>query len=245
LFFLFAYQTGKSPTGSMALHGGQNWRSGEIVSFPAWNEALSDAKLQADEEARYRRVIISFLHFCKVHHAPASILLAKSYIEEREAQVQQHDETARSALRWFVRGGKEDMQKPGQGNTVGKVVQGQTHSQEELTGKKISQKANMEKSSENVISTIGAPKTGNSVPSEISAELRRRSDHAPLAASDLGVADWERDLIVAIRRKNFLWRTEQTYRSWATKFAEFMLPGSPYCGQSWVGTSIGRKEHHA
>jgi len=234
---MFAYQTGKSSTASMALHGGQNWRSGEIVSFPGWNEALSEAKLQADVEGRYRRVIISFLHFCKAHHAPASILLAKSYIDEHEAQVQQRDEAARSALRWFVKGGKGDIKKPGLGNTAGKVVQGQTSNQEKLTSKKFSQEANLKKSSGDVVSTKGAPKTGNSAQLENCTDLRRRSDHAPLAAADLGGADWERDLIMAIRRKNFLWRTEQTYRSWATKFAEFMLPGSPYIA---VGDDVAR-----
>ncbi len=48
------------------------------------------------------------------------------------------------------------------------------------------------------------------------------------AAQDLGGADWERDLIRAIRRKGFLWRTEATYRSWGRKFATFLQPRSPY-----------------
>jgi integron integrase len=56
----------------------------------------------------------------------------------------------------------------------------------------------------------------------------KRADHAPKAASDLGGADWERDLISAARRKAFLWRTEQTYRSWAARFAQQLLPRSPY-----------------
>jgi integron integrase len=50
----------------------------------------------------------------------------------------------------------------------------------------------------------------------------------PLASSDTGGADWERDLIAAIRRKGLLWRTETTYREWAVKFAGFMRPRSPY-----------------
>ena len=47
-------------------------------------------------------------------------------------------------------------------------------------------------------------------------------------ASDLGGADWERDLIVAIRTRNFLWRTEQAYRAWGGRFAAFIAPRSPY-----------------
>lgn len=51
----------------------------------------------------------------------------------------------------------------------------------------------------------------------------------PLPASqDLGGADWERDLIVACRSAGFLWRTEETYRGWAARFARFLSPRSPY-----------------
>jgi integron integrase len=57
---------------------------------------------------------------------------------------------------------------------------------------------------------------------------RPMEEQAPKAAEDLGGADWERDLIVAIRRKGFLWRTEQTYRRWAGLFAKHINPRSPY-----------------
>jgi integron integrase len=50
----------------------------------------------------------------------------------------------------------------------------------------------------------------------------------PRAAADLGGADWERDLIAAARRKGLLWRSEQTYREWAERFAAFLQPRSPY-----------------
>ena len=50
----------------------------------------------------------------------------------------------------------------------------------------------------------------------------------PRAAADLGGADWERDLIAAARRKGLLWRSEQTYREWAERFAGYLLPRSPY-----------------
>lgn len=49
----------------------------------------------------------------------------------------------------------------------------------------------------------------------------------PPAASDLGTAPWERDLIRAIRERHFLWRREQTYREWAVRFARFIAPRSP------------------
>jgi integron integrase len=50
----------------------------------------------------------------------------------------------------------------------------------------------------------------------------------PPAASDLGGEPWERDLIKAVRERSFLWRTEQTYREWAVRFARFLAPRSPY-----------------
>lgn len=57
---------------------------------------------------------------------------------------------------------------------------------------------------------------------------RSRPMEPPPAASDLGSAPWERDLIKACRKRNFLWRTEQTYREWAVRFAWFIAPRSPY-----------------
>jgi integron integrase len=55
-----------------------------------------------------------------------------------------------------------------------------------------------------------------------------RSSHPPPAASDLGAEPWERELIKAIRERGFLWRTEETYRAWAARFARFIAPRSPY-----------------
>jgi integron integrase len=50
----------------------------------------------------------------------------------------------------------------------------------------------------------------------------------PPAASDLGTTPWEQALIKASRERGFLWRTEQTYREWAVRFARFIAPRSPY-----------------
>jgi len=57
-----------------------------------------------------------------------------------------------------------------------------------------------------------------------------RAEAGP-AALDLGGTPWERDLIAALRRKGMLWRTEETYRRWAGRFAEFMRPRSPYAAE--------------
>ncbi len=45
-----------------------------------------------------------------------------------------------------------------------------------------------------------------------------------LASADVGDSEWERALIAATRRRCFLWRTEQTYRAWAGRFAQFVAP---------------------
>jgi integron integrase len=53
--------------------------------------------------------------------------------------------------------------------------------------------------------------------------------HLPApACDDLGGAAWERALIVAIRRRGFLWRTEKTYREWATRFVSYLRPRTAY-----------------
>lgn len=50
----------------------------------------------------------------------------------------------------------------------------------------------------------------------------------PPAAQDLGRAEWEQKLILALRNRGLLWRTEQTYREWAARFVRFIEPRSPF-----------------
>ena len=81
-----------------------------------------------------------------------------------------------------------------------------------------------ERGVEDVAAGVGSSESG---PSALS-ELPMPRQVPPRACDDLGGADWERDLIAALRRKGFLWRTEQTYRAWAAKFAAYLRPRSPY-----------------
>ena len=53
---------------------------------------------------------------------------------------------------------------------------------------------------------------------------RARASEPGPAAADLGGPEWERALIGALRRKGLLWRTEQTYREWARRFARYLAP---------------------
>ena len=60
----------------------------------------------------------------------------------------------------------------------------------------------------------------------------RRPDHPGLARDDPGGADWERDLVRAIRERGLLWRTEQTYREWARQFVRSIPGRSPYAAEA-------------
>jgi integron integrase len=61
------------------------------------------------------------------------------------------------------------------------------------------------------------------------------------AAADQGDSDWERALITAVRERGLLWRTEETYRGWAARFAAFLHPKSP-CAAS--GPDLSRFLSH-
>lgn len=176
----------------MALLGGKNWRNGAAVSFPHWREAL-ERVVTLEERETYVRGILGFLHHCKSVRAPATIMLAKLYIEAREKQENCRLESLRVALRWFFR------------TAQSKGFMAMAGGEEDVAS---SEMANASYSS------------GDSA--------RRRTQQPPLAAGDLGGADWERDLIQAVRRKGLLWRTEQTYRMWAARFCAGLKERSPY-----------------
>lgn len=57
---------------------------------------------------------------------------------------------------------------------------------------------------------------------------QNRASHPPPASGDLGNTMWETALIKAARERGFLWRTEQTYREWAVRFARFVAPRTPH-----------------
>ncbi len=144
------------------------------VSFPTWRETLAQATVSPAERAGIEREVLSFLRFCKYRRTPATIALARSYIEtcERGGLT-----AARPALRWFFRAAAE---------RVGPSPEHQSHRPASLP-----------------------------------------SDVPPPAHTDVGESGWERRLIAACRERGFLWRTEETYRRWAQRFARFIAPRSP------------------
>jgi integron integrase len=58
----------------------------------------------------------------------------------------------------------------------------------------------------------------------------------PPAATDTGAEPWEKALVKAARERGFLWRTEETYRAWAWRFARFIAPLSP---EAASGVEVG------
>ncbi len=67
----------------------------------------------------------------------------------------------------------------------------------------------------------------------------QRASEVPLAAGDRGEAFWEQRLIAACRARGFLWRTEETYRIWARRFAKFIAPRAPQtAGAEEVGAFL-------
>lgn len=175
----------------MASTGTSTFDQRSPISFPDWQAALESRALPAAERERFQREIGAFLHYCRERHAPASVVLAKRYLEQLAPAAAGG---AREALRWFVRGSQ-------------------------------------------AIRPVGVAPAGATAPDARRGGDERRSTPSvsgsarqvpPLAKEDLGGADWERDLIAALRGKGFLWRTEKTYRAWAHRFAEHLRPRSPY-----------------
>src|SRR5690606_21031066 len=51
-----------------------------------------------------------------------------------------------------------------------------------------------------------------------------RAMEAGPGARDLGGSDWEQRLVTVLRLRGMAWRTEDTYRQWARRFAEGLAP---------------------
>lgn len=87
------------------------------VSFPDWKQALAKAGLSAAAQGMYVREIVTFLKHCKTQHVPATVLLAKQYVEQQERL---RSGPVREALRWFFRTARASwgLQSEGKGSPV-------------------------------------------------------------------------------------------------------------------------------
>ena len=195
-------------------------RNGELISFPEWAGVLArDGEIPAARREAYRGAIIAFLGFCKRRHAGASVILIKAYLAQVPEQARS---AAREALRWWYRAAQGTRQGGGRQtsrNEGGAPAPEATHGAENPGGVRHEVADGSENRSYRQHRQAGVP--------------------PPRAADDLGGPDWERDLIRACRERGFLWRTEETYRGWAGRFAAFLRPRSPYvAGREEVGAFL-------
>jgi integron integrase len=160
------------------------------------------------QKARVRGEVIGFLAWTRNHHRVVTLQEARSYLQEFKLP-----QAAREALRWYFRAartaGQIESCRP---QATPSPVREAAHSRRpEGDARRNSPQINR-----------GAPAAGNA------GAGGRKAIVPPRAADDQGMSAWEHALIRKMREKNFLWRTEETYRRWAGRFAEFIAPRSPY-----------------
>jgi integron integrase len=202
------------PHGPSTVHG--------PISFPGWKDALAALALPPASKEAFRREILSFLKHCKEAHSPATAAVAKQYLEVREKLSRG---PAREALRWFYREGWARTRRGALG-----PLKANDKEENQVT---IAEGARPPASAAGAVArNPEAAAADRAKPGEAMGGWDRRRCRAsappPKAADDLGDEPWERALIKAVRERGFLWRTEQTYREWAVRFARFIAPRSPY-----------------
>jgi hypothetical protein len=209
------------------------------ISFPRWNEVLKQESLSEIEREAYRQGIISFLAYCKRERSPASVILIQQYLGALDGQAASD---SRVALRWFyktalrmaeVSGGEvraERLELRAGGSSAGETGPGGLGSGGN-SGQRLTRAGD-----DLLLAKSREVRTADSRDGKVRAEglepraggAERSKSQETLARADLGGADWERDLIRALRVKGMLWRTEVTYREWAKRFVAFLAPDSPY-----------------
>jgi hypothetical protein len=198
------------------------------IQFPEWKVALAHAALAPGERERFRRAILGFLKRCKDRRAPASVFLIREHLAETA------DPAARAALEWFWRAARDEG-KEGTFNAERFTLNAESGGKGEspTSGRAYrGERAGGGRADGSAEGKAGPGGPGPTLGPGPRLSPARRSAIAPLAALDRGGADWERELIAASRSRGFLWRTEETYREWARRFAAFLAPRSPYLAEA-------------
>jgi len=177
------------------------------ISFPQWKVALAQAGFTPQIAEAYHREILTFLKACKDARSPATVELVKQYLSAREKLT---TAPARQALRWFYTEGLKQL-RTAEADQATAFVPGAPGGQSVET--------------EPDVRSWSDPVWPLAV---------RRPAQPPPAAGDQGNTPWEQALIKTIRERGMSWRTEQTYREWAVRFARFITPrSSAPCRNSW------------
>ncbi len=203
------------------------------VSFPAWKQALAKAGLSSAGEVAYVREIITFLKHCKTQHVPATVLLAKQYVEKQERL---RTGPVRVALRWFFRAAKAQSRREGRDDRPSpslRVIGGANQSSGR--GPRAYVESQETEHAGGVPPSSGLGRTGARAPgaeAERDAGVPAPRGLRPMeprpARDDLGGPAWEQALIKTMRLRGLLWRTEYSYRSWAKRFTHYITPKTPY-----------------
>jgi len=166
------------------------------VWFPGWAEALQRVRLPTLVRQQYRLALIRYLRFCKESRQRATVESARQFMLEMETQRRLGKSQLadwKAALNWFF---EEAGRQTGD------------RSQSRVGRDAILRNTEFRRPNE---------KTGTQGISGTTI-----SDVPTLGGADLGKCDWERKLIRELRGRHYRWRTEQAYRGWAGRFADWL-----------------------
>ncbi len=216
----------------MAFEGQRGLGEKTPILFPRWEVVLRQAGFGADVCELHGAEIRRFLAYCGSSHAPASVFMAKRYLDESDKP---QTESSRFALRWFVKAWRVCSERE---LSAGEVSRGGSPAvtPPAIGGDKGTLRVPSPGAQKIPVIDSGPGASTSTQGEGVDRAGVRRSAEPPRARDDLGGADWERDLIKAARGKGFLWRTERTYRNWAQRFVAHLQPRSPYSAE---GADIG------
>ncbi len=198
----------------------------EIIQFAAWKEHLKTSTLRYFERRGHLEAIIDVLRVCRAVRRPLSVELIKwhlSHLPKRDL------EAAREGLRWLLRVARAEgaTQPTDREFIIPRAWPG-------TAGATGNGGANVEWERNQAAGGGAGVRAGAGAADGTSGAgpgWREAGQPPPLAADDLGGPDWEQALIKALRTKGMLWRTEQTYRAWAKRFAEWLEPRAPWVAE--------------
>lgn len=166
--------------------------SSDGVWFPNWAPVLAKVRLKDLARQAYRLAIVGYLTFCKRARQRATVASARRFMAEVEAQ--------RRLSRWQLAVWKAAL------NWFFQMAKTVPALAVPSGGAGFSK----------------APATFNPGPVGPQAGPCAQGKEPPLAATDLGGPEWERELIRVLRERHYEWRTEQAYRMWARRFAGWL-----------------------